>query len=274
MNIEPNTHSNDFSVSLKRWRKHRKLSQLELALNADVSQRHVSWLETGRSLPSRGMVVRLSEAMQLSLRDRNHILNSAGYAALYAESGLEEPDMAPVVNALQRMLDHHEPFPALVVDRLWNVRMKNQAADLLFGITGDPEQLWNAVEDNGEHNLALLTVHPKGLRQFISNWDEIAGAFIRRLQREAAESNDPKVYAKLEQLSTHLDNIDQSAATVKPLLPILPLEFGPFPGNTPTLSLFSVFSTFGTPQDITADELRIETFYPTDQATTEFFSPK
>ena len=274
MNIQSSALADNFSSSLQRWRKHRKLSQLELALNADVSQRHVSWLETGRSQPSREMVVKLSEAMQLPLRDRNQMLNRAGYAALYSESSLEEPDMSPVVNALQRMLEHHEPYPAIVVDRLWNVRMKNQAANMLFQITGDAEQLWADVGDSGEHNLALLTVHPKGLRQFISNFDEVAGAFVRRLQREATECGDPKVYAKLMELSVHLQDIDQDAAAVKPLLPILPLEFGPFPGDTPTLSLFSVISTFGTPQDITADELRIETFYPTDKATAKFFSQK
>ncbi|MEM7358298.1 MAG: helix-turn-helix transcriptional regulator [Pseudomonadota bacterium] len=268
MIVDSSQTPNDFQGVLKHWRNFRKMSQLDLALAADVSQRHVSWLETGRSQPSREMVLRLSEAMEVPLRDRNQILNSAGFAGMFSEKGLDEPSMTPVMNVLNDMLEHHEPFPAMVLDRMWNVKMKNNAADILFEVTGDPNELWEAVGDNGEHNIALLTLHPKGLRQFISNWDTVGGAFARRLKREAMDSGDADVIAKFEELEQFIDDFEEEAAPPS-LLPILPLEFafGDF-----KLSLFSVISTFGTAQDITTDELRIETFYPTDEQTTKYFT--
>ena len=129
----------NFKSICRQWRQFRKLSQLDLALAANVSQRHVSWLETGRSQPSREMVVRLSDAMEIPLRERNVLFQSAGYATTYSESKLDEPAMAPVLDALNHVLLHHEPLPAVVIDRLWNIVRKNAAADLLFSIDGDPE---------------------------------------------------------------------------------------------------------------------------------------
>ena len=114
---------NDFTNSLRSWRRDRKLSQLELALAADVSQRHVSWLETGRSQPSRAMVLRLSDALDIPLRDRNQFLQAAGFAAIYTESGLDEPSMESVRNILNDILSHHNPYPAFVLDRYWNIQM-------------------------------------------------------------------------------------------------------------------------------------------------------
>lgn len=257
----------DFTISLKHWRKHRKMSQLDLALAADVSQRHVSWLETGRSQPSRAMVLRLAEALDVPLRDRNRILNTAGFTGIYTERGLDEPDMTPVLQVLTDVLKHHQPFPAIVVDRMWNIRMQNRAAEQLFSLRGDAADIWDAVGDSGERNLALLTVHPNGLRQYIRNFDSIAGAFVRRLKREVLESGDPAIAARLNQLATFVEDIEE-APPGQPLLPVLPLEFD-IEGIR--LSLFSVISTFGTPQDITADELRIEAFYPMDVATAEYF---
>ena len=259
--------TSDFTHALRHWRKHRKMSQLDLALAADVSQRHVSWLETGRSQPSRDMVLKLSEAMEVPLRDRNRILNAAGYTGIYPEKKLDEPEMSPVLNVLTEMLKFHEPYPAMVVDRFWNIKMKNQAADILFELSGDPDEIWEAIGDDGNKNLALLSVHPKGLRQFISNFDSIAGSFIRRLQREAMESGDPEVIARFSELGEFVKDIKEEPMSA-PLLPILPLEFDL---GGPKLSLFSVISTFGTPQDITTDELRIEAFYPTDEQTARFF---
>ena len=257
----------DFKGIIRHWRQFRKMSQLDLALEAEVSQRHVSWLETGRSRPSREMVLRLSEAMEIPLRDRNQILKRAGFASIFTEKKLDEPTMSPVLNVLTDMLRHHEPYPAMVLDRLWNVKMKNKAADILFSITGDPQALWEAVGDTGEHNIALLTLHPKGLRQFISNWDNVGGPFIRRLKREALDSGDPQVMSKFKQLEVLAGDFQEELASPA-LLPILPLEFNL--GGL-KLSLFSVISTFGTAQDITTDELRIESFYPTDEQTARFF---
>ena len=196
MQIQQQIQNQGFNASLKYWRKVRKMSQLDLALAADVSQRHVSWLETGRSTPSRDMVMKLSEAMEVPLRDRNKILNSAGFAAAYREKKLDEPDMQPVLQVLEDMLSNHEPYPAMVLDRFWNIKMQNRAADLLFNIQGDAQQTWDAVGDNGEKNLPLLTIHPNGLRQFISNFDETVGSFIRRLKAEAQTLGDPDVIDK------------------------------------------------------------------------------
>lgn len=258
-----------FRSLCRRWRQYRKLSQLDLALAADVSQRHVSWLETGRSRPSREMVVRLSEAMDIPLRERNVLLHAAGYAAAYRESGLDDPAMAPVNDALHRVLAHHEPLPAVVVDRFWNVRMKNRSADLLLGVAGDVEDMMARIGADGAFNLALMTLHPRGYRPYIVNWEQAAPAFIRRLKREALASGDPEVRARFAEFIALADDVDDPGPVGDSLLPVLPLELEV---DGLRLSFFSVISTFGTPQDITTDELRIETFYPTDAQTEQFFN--
>ncbi len=259
---------NGFQALCREWRRLRKLSQLDLALAADVSQRHVSWLETGRSQPSRAMVLRLSEAMDIPLRERNVLLQSAGFTPAYRESSLEEPAMGPVLDALQRVLQHHEPLPAFVVDRHWDVRLQNAAARLLLGAAGDPEELMGELGCPGAINLALLTLHPRGLGRFITNWEQAAPSFIRRLRQDARASGDRGLQDRIQAI-TELADIDaDSASTADALLPVLPLEID-LQGNA--LSLFSVISTFGTPQDITTDELRVEAFYPADAATQQFF---
>lgn len=259
--------------ALKHWRKRRKLSQLDLSLIANVSQRHLSWLETGRSQPSREMIVRLSKAMDIPLRDRNQLLNLAGYTNLYHERELSEPDMEPVSTILNDMLRHHEPYPAFVLDRQWNVKMKNRAADVMLGLLGDPEQIWQDVGDTGEMNIALLTVHPKGLRQYMTNWHAVVLPFMQRLKKEVIESNSETLQARYAQLESHiqglLDDKHIDLTTSERLLPVLPLEIDL---GGPLLKLCSVISTFGTAQDITANELRIEAFYPADEITRKFFT--
>lgn len=262
-----NRQSNHFTDNLRDWRKRRKMSQLDLALVAEVSQRHVSWLETGRSQPSREMVMKLSDAMDIPLRERNSILNSAGFANVYANNDLSEPSMQRVTHILEDMLAHHNPYPAFVLDRQWNIKMKNEAADILFEILGDPSQVWSDVGDTGELNIALLTVHPKGLRRFISNWQEVAAPFMRRLKKEALESGDESMMRRYAQLKKHAGDIIESNDH-SDLVPVLPLEIDL---GGPILKLCSVISTFGTAQDITANELRIETFYPADEQTRKYF---
>ncbi|MEM9254342.1 MAG: helix-turn-helix domain-containing protein [Pseudomonadota bacterium] len=153
-----------FPDACRRWRRLRKLSQLDLALAAEVSQRHVSWLETGRSRPSREMVLRLSEALEVPLRDRNLLLQAAGFAAHYRESSLNDPLMGAVREALVQVLDNHEPFPAVVVDRRWNVKLLNRAAELMLDLASDLQAMQVNETVNGEWNLAQLTLHPLGLR--------------------------------------------------------------------------------------------------------------
>ena len=262
------TSASGFNDLFREWRQFRRISQLELALAANVSQRHVSWLETGRSQPSREMVLRLAEALDVPLRERNALLVSAGFAAVYSESSLEDPVMAPIESALRQVLDHHDPLPAFVVDRLWNVRMENKAANLLLGVAGDPAELMTSLGMPGAVNLAMLTLHPEGLRPFISNWDHAAPHFVRRLRQEAAASGDSDLQEKMARVTALAGLEDDSVPLTEALLPVLPLEIDL---NGIPLSLFSVISTFGTPQDVTTDELRVEAFYPTDESTAAFF---
>lgn len=257
-----------FQSLCRQWRQFRKFSQLDLALAADVSQRHVSWLETGRSQPSREMVVRLADAMDIPLRERNVLLQCAGFAPAYNETRLEEPAMTPVLDALNHVLQHHEPLPAVVVDRFWNIKMKNRAADLILGIVGDPDEMHESISIGRELNLALLTLHPQGLRPFIANWQQAAPSFIRRLRSEAMASCDELLQRRLAAFIELAGPIEHGDDVSESLLPVLPLELTI---NGLELSLFSVISTFGTPQDITTDELRIEAFYPTDAQTEQFF---
>lgn len=254
----------NFPSVCRQWRQFRKLSQLDLALAANVSQRHVSWLETGRSQPSREMVVRLSEAMDIPLRERNVLLTAAGFRASYSESKLDEPIMAPVLEALEQVLQHHEPLPAVVVDRFWTVRMQNCSAGKLLQAAGiETEKLATT-----KLNLAELTLHPDGMRRFITNWDQAAPSFVRRLRTEALASGDPEVQERYEQYIALAGPLEDTDPVLANLLPVLPLELNI---DGLELSLFSVISTFGTPQDITTDELRIESFYPTDEKTRVFF---
>ncbi|MEM9529857.1 MAG: helix-turn-helix transcriptional regulator [Pseudomonadota bacterium] len=257
-----------FPALCRQWRQFRKLSQLDLALAADVSQRHVSWLETGRSTPSRSMIQRLSEAMEVPLRDRNALFQAAGFVPPYAETDLDEPVMTPVLDAMNHVLAHHEPLPAIVVDRMWNVRKLNRAADRMLSLTGDPAARSRGLGSGDALNLALLSLHPDGLRRHIRNWDAVAPSFIRRLRQESMATVDPSLKRHLEQLVALAGDVAE-CEPLPGLLPFLPLELEL--GGT-RLSLFSVISTLGTPQDVTTDELRIEAFYPSDENTRRFFA--
>lgn len=258
-----------FGNALRRWRRERRLSQLDLALAADVSQRHVSFMESGRAHPSRAMVLQLAEALDLPLRERNRLLVAAGFAPAYATRELNDPDMAPVRQALELMLTHHEPNPALVLDRNWNLLMQNQAMGRAFAILDDPEALWRRVCGDGPRNLLKLTFHPEGARPFIRNWSEVANLLLWRSRREAETTANDTLHAVVDEIldyegipkrwrmPTHPD---------APPPPILPLEY--VIGDQP-LRLFSMLSSFGTAQDVTADEIRVETFFPADDASGE-----
>ena len=258
-------YGNTFGAALRSWRQSRKCSQLELSLAAGVSQRHVSWLETGRSQPSRQMVVTLAGALNVPLRDRNTLLASAGFASVYEQTNLDAPHMASVASALEHMLDHHAPYPAFVADRHWNLQRLNAPMQKLLSLVGDIDAMFARVGDDGQRNLARATLHPQGLRPMIENWSQAAPMMLHRLRREAMGSGSPgdlERLAELEQLADLPDRIGQ--ALTEPLLPTLPLVLSLGPAR---LSLFSVISTFGTPLDVTADELRIESFFPADAPT-------
>ena len=255
-----------FARLLKSWREARKCSQLDLALASRISQRHVSFMESGRARPSRDMVLQLSEALEIPLRERNTLLTAAGFAAMYRETDLKSPAMAPVREALQLLLDHHEPNPVSVVDRAWNVLMINRAMLRVFSLAGDPTQLWQRVCGNGPHNVLKMTFHPDGFRPFIVNFDEAAPVLLNRTRREAAASGNEALQKLLDEILAY-PGIPESWKVPDwqaPPPPVLPLELAK---GELKLKLFSMITTFGTPQDITTDELRVESFFPADTGT-------
>lgn len=257
-----------FARLLKSWREARKCSQLDLALASRISQRHVSFMESGRARPSRDMVLQLSEALEIPLRERNTLLTAAGFAAMYRETDLKSPAMAPVREALQLMLDHQEPNPVSVVDRAWNVLMINRAMLRVFSLAGDPTQLWQRVCGNGPHNVLKMTFHPEGFRPYIVNFEEVAPVLLNRTRREAAACNSEPLLRLLDEILAY-PGIPESwkvPSFQAPPPPVLPLELA---RGEMKLKLFSMITTFGTPQDITTDELRVESFFPADAATAE-----
>lgn len=259
-----------FGQLLKSWRNTRKLSQLDLAMEADVSQRHLSFLESGRSQPSREMVLMLAEALDIPLRERNTLLTSAGFVALYRERDLEGDDMKPVRQALEMTLKHHEPFPGIVVNKDWDMLMMNQAADRMYSALGDQETVWQAVDPTGSRNVLRYTFHPDGLQPHIKNWEQVVTVMLNRLQREVAlEGGSGKLQALVDEIKAYPGMPDINATIWQaPPPPILPVEVEI--AGMP-LKTFTMISTFGTPQDITTDELRIETFFPADEFTENVF---
>lgn len=250
-----------FPQLLRAWRQRRRWSQLDLALAANVSQRHVSFLESGRAQPSRSMILQLSETLSVPLRDRNHWLHAAGFAPVFQQRALDDPQMGPVLAAVRMMLANHAPFPAVAVDRAWNVVLANTPFDRLSALLG--------ARLAGERlNLMRLFFHPDGLRPVVTNWAAIAPLLWHRAQREAAAQGGHEMKQVLAELAPYQDDHTLSAGLDAPLVPVLPLEMEL---NGVRLSLFSVIATFGTPQDVTADELRIESFFPADEATEQLF---
>lgn len=243
----------------------RRLSQLELALSASVSQRHLSYLESGRARPSRGMILNLSEALDVPLRERNEWLMAAGFAAAFKTRQLDDPQMAQVMRAIQMMLKGHEPFPAVAVDRAWNVRASNTPFDRMADFVGG--RLWTELGGE-ERNLMRLLFHPKGLRPFVKNWDVIAPLLWQRAAREAESLGGAEMKAVLAELEPLQDPAILSHRWSGDLVPVMAIEIAM---NGIELSLFTVIATFGTAQDVTTDELRIESFFPADDVTERFF---
>lgn len=252
----------DFGSVLRDWRTRRNRSQLALATEAGVSQRHISFLETGRSKPSREMVIHLGLVLDVPLRDRNAMLVAAGFAPAYTERSIDDPDVADIRRALQLMLQAHNPFPAYVMDRHWNVVMLNDAAARLVASFPPEAQALAG-------NLLHLTMYPNGIRSVLNNWGEAAAAAIRRLAREVADAP-----ADLE-LAILYDDIrsqpgaptDQDMAAVPgahDLLVPLDMTLGDH-----RLSLFTTIATLGSPNDVTMEELRLETLLPANTETEE-----
>ncbi len=254
-----------FPRLLREWRQKRRLSQLDLALTSGVSQRHVSFLESGRANPSRSMILQLSETLDVPLRERNAWLAAAGFAPLFRTRALDDPQMSPVLGAIKMMLAAHEPFPAIALDRAWNVRMSNGPFEVLITMLG--EDIWARVGSE-QHNLMRLFFHPLGIRSYVTNWSAIGPLIWLRAQREADMLGDNEMKAVLDDLAPFQDdNIRWSGADAA-LIPVMPFNMRL---NDIDISMFAVVATFGTAQDVTADELRLETLYPADAATEAMF---
>jgi transcriptional regulator with XRE-family HTH domain len=254
-----------FPQILKTWRSKRRMSQLELALASGVSQRHVSFLESGRAKPSRAMILQLSETLEVPLRERNDWLTAAGFAPVFRARPLDDPQMALVMNAVKVMLANAEPYPAIAIDRAWNIRMANRPFEMMGAMLG--EDLWVRV-GGSERNLMRLFFHPKGIRPFVTNWSLVGPLLWHRAQREAESLGGEEMKAVLADLAQHQDAETLWAAEDAALVPVLPLEMEK---DGLRMSLFTVIATFGTAQDVTADELRIESLFPADAATEQLF---
>jgi transcriptional regulator with XRE-family HTH domain len=259
-----------FGDLLKAWRTARRYSQLELASETEVSQRHLSFLESGRANPSREMVMHLARELRVPLRERNELLIAAGFAPLYPERPLGDGSMAAIRLALETTLRHHEPFPALVVDRQWNVVMHNAAIDRLIGMLGPPARVWKKVDPSGRRNLMRLTLHPQGLQPLVVDWPQTAGVLLTRLQLEvqANPANAPlrALLADLRALPGVPAAVETGdLAAFQPPVLTLKLRRG-----QATLEFFSMICSFGTAVDLTADELRLELLFPCDELTAQF----
>ena len=246
---------------LRHWRSVRRLSQLALALESGTTPRYVSFIETGRSQPSRAMVLRLARVLDVPIRERNQLLLAAGYAPLYPEAGLTGENAAHVRAALDRMLTTQEPYPAVVMDRHWNILDGNAPAQALFAwLLGD-----RAGEDGA--NVLRLIFDPDGLRPCVENWEEAAEALVQRVHREAVGgAPDAHTIALLDEVLAYpgVPSAWRVPDFALPLLPVVPVRFS---RDGVVLSYFSTVTTLGTPQDAMLQEIRVESFHPADAST-------
>jgi len=252
-----------FGVLLRHWRAVRRLSQLDLSLDAEISTRHLSCLETSRAQPSREMVLRLVEALQVPLRERNALLLAAGYAPLYRHAALDAPELEAARRAVEILMAQLEPHPVLVLDRHWNTVRMNAGAKRFLA-------LFPGCDSGTPHNGVRLVFQPQGLRPFIENWEVVAARIIRRVRREAADNpSDETLKGFLEELLSYpgvpnrwrMPDLDGAPP------PFLTINYR---WKNATLRLFSVLTTLGTPLDVALQELRVESFFPADEATRVF----
>ena len=246
---------------LKHWREQRHLSQLTLSIDVGVSARHLSFVETGRSKPSRDMVLRLAEHLDVPLRDRNQLLLAGGFSPVFQESALDTPRMSSVRSAIRQLLTAHEPFPAVVIDRHWYMVDANAGLTLMTSLVA-PHLLEPPV------NVLRASLHPEGLAPHIVNLGEWRSHLLTRLRRQATLTGDPFQNELLEELRGYSGEHSEPEVELPGAADVVtPLRI-----RTPTgtLSFFGTIATFGTPADITVAELAIESFFPADAQTSEF----
>lgn len=252
--------ANELGVLLRHWRDLRGRSQFDLSLDTGVSQRHISFIESGRSVPGRQTLLDIAQALDIPLRDRNTLLLASGYAPIYSEGTWNGPEMQSVTDALERMLRQHEPFPAVVMDRYWNVLMTNEAAPRFFDCFID------MAARKSPRNMLHLMFDPDGMRPFIANWEDAAKGLFQRVYRESVgRVIDEKTRELLAALLAYPDvKTDWKNPIELSAMPVIPIGFV---RDGQVLNYFSMVTTVGTPQTIAAQELRIECMFPADQAT-------
>lgn len=243
-------------LQLREWRERRRLSQLELASQADVSTRHLSFVETGRSRPTPQMILRLTEHLEVPLRERNALLLAGGYAPAYPQHDLDEPELASVRAALRSVLAGHEPYPALVIDRWWNLVDANSALGALTG--GVAAHLLTPPV-----NVLRLSLHPDGLAPRIVNLGQWRAHLVEQLNRRRAATGDARLHELAEELRGYPGGSDERPAATDVVLPLRLRHDG---GE---LALFSIAASVETAADVTVAELQIESFYPADAATAQ-----
>jgi transcriptional regulator with XRE-family HTH domain len=243
---------------LRYWRESRGKSQLDLSLDSGLSQRHLSFIENGRSVPSRRTLLGIAQALDIPFRDRNTLFLSAGYAPTYSEDAWNAPEMQSITKALERVLRQHEPFPAVVMDRYWNVHLRNDAAQRFFNCFIDLEKRPTP------RNLLQLMFDPAGMRPFIANWEEVAASLIQRVYRESVgRVTDQKTKELLETLAAYREvKTELKKPRSASILPFVPISFVK---KGKTMNFFSMITTVGTPLSITAQELRMECMFPADE---------
>jgi transcriptional regulator with XRE-family HTH domain len=245
---------------LRQWRGARRLSQLDLALDAGISSRHLSYVETGKAQPSRELIARLAETLDMPLRERNMLLMAAGYTPEYAETPLTDPELTQVRRAIEFILEHQEPYPAFVINRCWDVVQANRAA----------ARLENFLHGGSIHgNMMRRFFDPEDMRAVVVNWEDIASDLIRHLHDEiAASPSDSTMRALLEEVLSYPGipshwRTRQLGTSPPPLLTVV------FRKEDHELRFFSTISRFGTPRDVTIDELRIECTFAADEGTAQ-----
>jgi transcriptional regulator with XRE-family HTH domain len=256
----PANAQTSFGDQLRFWRQQRRRSQLDLAQDADISTRHLSFVETGRSVPSREMVLRLTERLDIPLRERNGLLVAAGYAPMYRERPLDDPGLAAARQAVELVLKGHEPFPALAVDRHWNLVSYNAAVPHLMA--GVAEALLQAPV-----NVLRMSLHPQGLAPKIVNLGQWREHLFERLRQQISATADPVLVDLLRELQGYPVGPDDMPSLARELSGVVV----PFRYRTPggILNFISTTTIFGTPVDVTLQELAMETFFPADAMTAE-----
>ncbi|WP_175845549.1 helix-turn-helix domain-containing protein [Burkholderia arboris] len=260
---DPDTPPHELGQLLRYWRDVRGVSQLDLSLDAGISQRQISFIESGRSVPGRDTLLTLAQALDVPLRERNALLLAAGYAPVYSEAPWDAQEMHGVIRALERVVRQHEPFPAIVMDRHWNVLMTNDAAPRFFGCFID------MAAREGPRNLLRLMFDPHGMRPFVADWDTVSRSLLQRVHRESVgRVLDDETRQLLDDLLASPDAPRDwktpPAPAAAPSLPVIPIGFI---HEGVVLRYFSLITTVGTPQSAAAQELRIECMFPADDAT-------